>query len=377
MSAVGEHARLPGLDLLRAIAVLWTMQFHAFVVGGLGADWKWLERYGWMGVDLFFVLSGYLIGGQLLRPLAHGARPSLRTFYLKRAFRILPAFWAVLAVYLLWPGFREAPGMEPWWKFALFIVNLDIDYVANAAFSHAWSLCVEEHFYLLLPALALLLARKPSAAKFWAVCVAVLLGGIALRTGTWLHDDAVQPQRAWFVEDIYYPTWNRLDGLLLGVMLATWQAYRPDSWMRAAKHANAFALLGVTVLALAFWLFRDRVGLLGNSVGWPVLSLALALLVFAGAQRHGLLGARAVPGAAWIAAISYSLYLVHKPIYGVVQKHWGDVLEGHGIGAWLAYGMAAIAAAALLHYVVERPGLCLRSRLLAHRAIPKTAIPAA
>jgi peptidoglycan/LPS O-acetylase OafA/YrhL len=356
--------RLPGLDLLRAVAVLWTMQFHSFLVGGLGADWNWLERYGWMGVDLFFVLSGYLIGGQLLRPLANGATPSLRDFYLKRVSRILPAFWAVLAVYLLWPGFREAPGMEPWWKFALLVVNLDIDYAANAAFSHAWSLCVEEHFYLLFPALALALSRKPSAMKFWTVCMALLLGGIALRSGIWLHDDATQPSRPWFVEDLYYPTWSRLDGLLLGVMLAAWQAYRPASWTRAAMHANLFTVAGVAVMALAFWLFRDRVGLLGNSIGWPVLSLGLALLVFAGAQSHGLLGGRAIPGAAWIAAISYSLYLVHKPVYGLVQAHWGDALASRGIGAWLAYGAASLAAAALLYYAVERPSLRLRQRLL-------------
>lgn len=356
--------RLPGLDLLRAIAVLWTMQFHGFIVGGLGEDWHWLERYGWMGVDLFFVLSGFLIGGQLLRPLARGETPSLRAFYVKRAFRILPAFWVVLAVYLLWPGFREAPGMEPWWKFALFFVNLDIDYASNAAFSHAWSLCVEEHFYLLFPALALLLARRPSAAKFWAVCIAILIGGVALRTSVWLHFDAQQPQRAWFVEDIYYPTWNRLDGLLMGVMLATWQAYRRDSWARFAKHANVAALLGVAVLVLAFWLFRERTGLLGNSIGWPVLSLALALLVFAGAQPHGLLGKRALPGAAWFAAISFSLYLVHKPMYGVVQAHWGDWLQGRGLVAYAAYGVASLVAAAVLYYAVERPGLRLRTKFL-------------
>ena len=356
--------RLPGLDLLRAIAVLWTMQFHSFIVGGLGEDWRWLERYGWMGVDLFFVLSGFLIGGQLLRPLARGETPSLRAFYVKRAFRILPAFWVVLAVYLVWPGFREAPGMEPWWKFALFFVNLDIDYATNAAFSHAWSLCVEEHFYLLFPALALLLARKPSATKFWAMCIAILLGGIALRAGIWMHDDALQPQRAWFVEDIYYPTWNRLDGLLMGVMLATWQAYRPDAWARMAKHANVAALLAVAVLALAFWLFRERTGLLGNSIGWPVLSLALAMLVFAGAQPHGVLGKRALPGAAWIAAISFSLYLVHKPMYAVVQSQLGEWLEGRGIVAWLVYGVASLLAAAVLYYAVERPGLRLRTRVL-------------
>ncbi len=365
--------RLPGLDLLRAIAVLWTMQFHGFIVGGLGEDWHWLERYGWMGVDLFFVLSGYLIGGQLLRPLARGESPSLRDFYLKRAFRILPAFWVVLAIYLLWPGFREAPGMEPWWKFALFVVNLDIDYASNAAFSHAWSLCVEEHFYLLFPALALLLARKPSATKFWIACIVVLLGGIALRTGAWLHFDALQPQRAWFVEDIYYPTWNRLDGLLMGVMLATWQAYRPASWTRMAKHANAFALFGLAILALAFWLFRERTGLLGNSIGWPVLSLALALLVFAGAQPHGLLGKRALPGAAWIAAISFSLYLVHKPMYGVVQSRLGEWLEGRGIVAYAVYGAASLLAAALLYYAVEKPFLRLRGRVLSRDRVAPAA----
>lgn len=95
-----------------------------------------------------------------------------------------------------------------------------------------------------------------------------------------------------------------------------------------------------------------------------MVSLALALLVFAGAQPRGVLGARAAPGAAWVAAISYSLYLVHKPIYGVVQAHWGDVLEGRGIVAWLAYGAASFAAAALLHYAVERPFLRWRGRLL-------------
>jgi peptidoglycan/LPS O-acetylase OafA/YrhL len=332
-----------------------------------------VERYGWMGVDLFFVLSGYLIGGQLLRPLARGESPSLRDFYLKRAFRILPAFWVVLAIYLLWPGFREAPGMEPWWKFALFVVNLDIDYASNAAFSHAWSLCVEEHFYLLFPALALLLARKPSATKFWIACIVVLLGGIALRTGAWLHFDALQPQRAWFVEDIYYPTWNRLDGLLMGVMLATWQAYRPDSWARMAKHANVAALLGVAVLALAFWLFRERTGLLGNSIGWPVLSLALALLVFAGAQPHGLLGKRALPGAAWIAAISFSLYLVHKPMYGVVRSRLGEWLEGRGIVAYAVYGVASLLAAALLYYAVEKPFLRLRGRVLSRDRVAPAA----
>ena len=355
--------RLPGLDSLRAVAVVWTMLFHSFLVGGLGDDWGWLQRYGWMGVDLFFVLSGFLIGSQVLAPLARGERLSFADFYLRRAFRILPAFGVVLLLYLLWPAFREAPGMEPWWKFAGFFVNLSIDYDNNAAFSHAWSLCVEEHFYLLFPLLALGFTRLRSGKALAAFCIALVLGGIALRTAIWLHFNALNPDRNWFVTDIYYPTWNRLDGLLAGVLLAVWKTYRPASWARAATRANVVCIAGLAALALSFWLFRDRVGLLGNSVGWPVLSAALAMLVFAAAQRESIIGRRAFPGAAWLAAISYSLYLVHKPMYGLMQAHFGGTLEGRGIVAFVAYGVASLLAAAVLHYAVERPGLRLGARV--------------
>ncbi|WP_374510837.1 acyltransferase family protein [Niveibacterium sp.] len=357
--------RLPGLDLLRSIAIVWVMLFHSFLVGGLGPDWEWLSRFGWMGVDLFFVLSGFLIGTQVLQPLARGERLSFADFYLRRAFRILPAYWAVLALYLAWPGFREAPGMEPAWKFLAFLTNLSIDYARNAAFSHAWSLCVEEHFYWLFPPLAVLLMRRPAAWKFAALCGLVVVGGIALRAGIWLHNTALDPdfQRNWFIEELYYPTWNRLDGLLCGVALAVWKCFRPQHWAHARRHANAAMLAGLCLVALSCWLFRDRVGLLGNSIGWPVLSLGLGLLVFAGAGRDSLIGRWQVPGAGWLAAISYSLYLVHKAVYHVVQTQWGAQLEGRGLIAFAAYGTAALAAGAALHYAVELPGLRLRDRL--------------
>jgi peptidoglycan/LPS O-acetylase OafA/YrhL len=368
----GEATRLPGLDLLRAIAVVWVMLFHSYVVGGLGEDYAWLSRYGWMGVDLFFVLSGYLIGSQVLAPLARGERLSFGGFYLRRAFRILPAFLAVLAVYIWVPGFREAPGLEPAWKFLSFTLNVLIDYGDNKAFSHAWSLCVEEHFYLLFPLLAWWLTRRPSKAAFVAICIGVVLAGVALRAGVWLHDASVEgsvdtARRNWFVEDIYYPTWNRLDGLLAGVVLATLKTFRPHAWQRAQAHANAALLLGLGVVALAFWLFRVRTGLLGNAIGWPVLSAGLALLVFAGASRGGWIGRWAIPGAGWLAATSYSLYLVHKAMFHVVDEAFGEGLAGRGIVAFAAYGLAAVAAAALLHYGVERPFLRLRDRLLARK----------
>ncbi len=342
------------------------MLFHSFVVGGLGPSWSWLSRYGWMGVDLFFVLSGFLIGAQVLKPLARGQRLSLTDFYLRRAFRILPAYWTVLLTYLLWPAFRESPGMEPWWKFVAFTMNLSIDYGNNSAFSHAWSLCVEEHFYWLFPLLAVWLFRRSASWKFVLLSVFLVAMGIALRTNSWLHNMSLDPSmtaRNWFVEDIYYPTWNRLDGLLCGVVLAAWKTLRPEHWAHARRYANASLFAGLAVMSLSFWLFANRTGLMANAIGWPVLSIGLALLVFAGAGRDGIIGSKALPGAGWLAAISYSLYLVHKGMYHVVQSNWGEALLGRGWIAFVAFGAAAIAAGAALHYAIERPFLRWRERL--------------
>lgn len=318
-----------------------------------------------MGVDLFFVLSGFLIGGQVLAPLSKGQRLSFGDFYVRRAFRILPAFLVVLALYMLWPGFRESVGMEPWWKFVSFTMNLTIDYARSSAFSHAWSLCVEEHFYLMFPMLAVVLTRRPARWKFAVLCLAVILGSIALRAAAWTHGADIDPAmvRNWFVEDIYYPTWNRLDGLLCGVALAVWRTFHPGAWLFARRYADISLFAGILVMALSFLLFSNRTGLLGNTIGWPILSLGLGLLVFAGAGHDSLIGRRAVPAVSWIAAISYSLYLVHKATYHIVQANWGEHLAGTGILAFSVYGGTAILAGAALHYAVERPFLKLRFRL--------------
>lgn len=356
-------SRLPGLDLLRAIAVVWVMLFHSFLVGGLGPDCVEVQRYGWMGVDIFFVLSGFLIGRQVLEPLARGEALRFADFYSRRAYRILPAFLVVLGIYLAFPGLREADGMAPWWQFASFTMNLLVDYTHLQAFSHAWSLCVEEHFYLLFPALAWWLTRRrTSASAFACIVAAVVLAGIGLRGGVWLHDTAMDPQRNWFVEDIYYPTWNRLDGLLAGVVLATIAAYRPGLWERMQARGNAIALLGLAGMALAFWLFRERAGLLGNTLGWPVLSAAIACLVVAGASPRSWIGRWRLPGASWIAAVSYSLYLSHKLVFSAVDDGLGDWLQGRGLFAFAVYALATLMGGAALHYAVERPFLALREQ---------------
>jgi peptidoglycan/LPS O-acetylase OafA/YrhL len=378
--------RYPGLDLLRALAIVWVMLFHSYQVGGLGAWGDAFARHGWMGVDLFFVLSGFLVGQQVLAPISRGEGLRLGDFYLRRGLRILPAYWVVLALYLLWPEFRERPGMEPWWKFVFFLFNVTHT-LEQDAFAQVWSLCVEEHFYLLLPLLALALGGRIERRGLVTLCVLIVTTGVVLRGAIWLHEARAQVSSGgsastWFGRDLYYPTWNRLDGLLAGVCLAAARVFRPRRWEQLQRHANASLLLGLALLALALACFWSRISPIGNTVGWPLLSAAMALLVFAAASPRSWIGARALPGAAWLATISYSLYLTHTAVMGLVHRHVGDRLDGHGLLAFVGYALATLAAGALLHYTVERPGLILRDRWRSRRlkqlavASPTTSAPA-
>src|SRR5579883_3352902 len=122
-----SSSRLPGLDFLRAIAIVWVMLFHERS-DPMPAFLRPIAGFGWMGVDLFFVLSGYLIASQLLRPYVQGSRPSLRDFYLRRFFRIIPVYWAVLAFYVFFPKLVEDSHLTAIWKFLSFTQNLFFDY---------------------------------------------------------------------------------------------------------------------------------------------------------------------------------------------------------------------------------------------------------
>jgi len=115
-----DRERQPGLDLLRALAIIVVVIYHAGIMG-FPMPGR-VDRWGWIGVDLFFVLSGYLIGGQLLAPLARDRRINLGRFFARRALRIMPAYFVVLAVYFLLPPLREYPEMsQPLWKFLLSV----------------------------------------------------------------------------------------------------------------------------------------------------------------------------------------------------------------------------------------------------------------
>ena len=368
-------ARLPGLDTLRALAVLLVVVFH--LGGYLPPAFQPVAAVGWMGVDLFFVLSGYLIGTQLLKPYLRGERPRLLPFYQRRAYRILPAYFAVLAVYYAVPAWREWSGLAPAWKFVTFTENIAMPHPADRAFSHAWSLCVEEHFHLLLPWLVLLLMRKPSASKTLALMVAVFLMGLLFRAfevfyvfkAQGLTQDDID---VLFMKYVYYSTWTRLDGLLCGVLLAAVQLFRPYWWSRVVRRGNCLVAGGALVTGCAVCLFHARYPDPARTTailfGFPLLSLGLALLTAAATCERGLL-TRPLPRAQMLATISFSLYLSHKGVAHLdrVLFPWLD-----GEQSWAAaavYAASCLSFAAILYVLVERPFLLLRARRL-HFAVP-------
>jgi peptidoglycan/LPS O-acetylase OafA/YrhL len=360
-----SSTREPGLDLMRSIAILWVMLWHIRVLG-LPAILAGVGRYGWLGVDVFFVLSGYLIGSQLLRPYTRSRRFSIGGFYLRRSFRVLPAYLTVLLLYFAIPGFREAPGLSPAWQFLTFTENFRIDYLHDQAFSHVWSLCVEEHFYLVLPVLILLLMKKPGLGKALAAILTILCFGIAIRAYIYLHQvqPLIQTDGSFalvFLEKIYYPTHTRVDGLLVGVTLATIKTFRPLWWQRALSHGYVLLAAGLGFCAWAMWLFRDRYSFSGTVVGFPLMALGLGLLLASSIASSSPLSK--VRGFGLVATLAYSLYLTHKEIVHLVYVYLPKYVESGGWTALLVYFAFSFLAATVLYIAVERPFLRLRERL--------------
>ena len=363
--------RLPGLDLLRAVAISWVILYHASFFD-LVPHGSRVVDFGWMGVDLFFVLSGFLIGGQLFRPLAIHNSFSLPRFYIRRAFRTLPAYAMVLAVYSQVPILRETDDIQPLWQFLTFTQNLLIHVTPAKAFSHAWSLCVEEQFYLAFPLIVACLALRPKRWKAVAALILAVAFGMALRGGVWLHSvgpHAVHgaPGKGYvkaYLERIYYPTWTRLDGFIFGTAAAALQTYYPKMWQSCIMRSNLLLVVGISGLVGSIFVFGNQFpGLLVTVIGYPVLAASLSLIVAASTSNRCLTGFRPIPGAKALATISYSLYLCHKLLFHWVQLQLQPKPQHLSLIVAFAGLISALAGGTALYWLVERTFLKLRDRL--------------
>jgi peptidoglycan/LPS O-acetylase OafA/YrhL len=357
-----EHrSRQPGLDLLRALAIIVVVVYHTGIFDfALPYD---LHRFGWIGVDLFFVLSGYLIGGQLLNQLRTRSRISFARFYTRRALRILPAYLVVLAVYFSLPTLREFPSISPLWKFLLSVQNIGLH--GGTAFSHAWSLAIEDQFYLLLPLVLLVLSRWRQAALVvpcFAVAAGLLLRGYLAHQ---LPGDAGGVSHGGYQLWIYYPTWTRLDPLVFGVTLAAVERFRPTWWRALTNSATWLWVAALAAVAFALYIGDGEVLTIQTCV-WqlPLIAFGMAgLLVCCLSPRLPFCRVE-VPGAAFLASIAYSVYLSHKlVIHSMIQLCNRYSISLTSAWALVFVEVAIYATGALLFFTVERPFLQLRNRV--------------
>ncbi|MBB2940109.1 peptidoglycan/LPS O-acetylase OafA/YrhL [Amycolatopsis bartoniae] len=328
------RAHLPALDGVRGVAILGVLLFHSGVLPG-----------GFLGVDLFFALSGYLITGQLLREAGTTGTVSLVAFWGRRIRRLLPALVVLLTVVTVLVRLVAPPDVVrttladgPWVQANLVNWHLLAEsssywdrFGPGRVFEHLWSIAVEEQFYLAWPVLLLVLAR---GARRRRVAVFAALASVASLALMVALADPADPTR------VYTGTDTRAFSLLLGALVATWPV------REAGRRAGAVLLLLVAGLG-AVWVLADGVRATWLFEGGLFAhSLASALLIGLCARAPHTLVARALAWRPlrWTGEISYSLYLWHWPVFVLFPAQPAVVL------CVVSAGLAALSK-----YLVEDP----------------------
>ena len=369
-------ARFAGLDHLRALAIIIVFAYHYNMFGHPAGLYEYLGHWGWTGVDLFFVLSGYLIGGQLFAKIARDQKVSCGEFYFKRSLRILPAYFAVLALYIAIPGFKERSQLPPLWRMFTFTQNFGLDLSKHGAFSHAWSLCIEEQFYLFLPLLIIGLHAIKAHKKAIYILPVLFLFGFAIRSYMWYDVLPYQPSfgKAYYMY-IYYPTWSRLDGLIIGVALAAFYYFKPQAWQKLTRHGNRILLIGLALLAGAWFIAHDdhQYQMQGAIFGYPAISIAYGALVLAALSPSCILYRYSSKVTKTIATLSYAIYLTHKQLIHLTHEFLGPrgIDNDSYTSFWISAAVASLGGW-LLHLAIEKPFLRLRDRWLARRKNAQT-----
>ena len=344
---------MPGIDALRAIAVLAVFLYHA----GVG----WMPG-GFLGVDVFFVISGYLITSLLLSEFRRAGRVSLWKFWLRRARRLLPAVGVLIAVTMVvaaivvpeqMPQLRgdaiSSLGYFANWHFIFAHQSYFEQFQRPSLFRHLWSLSVEEQFYLFWP---LVFAAGMSLFGRRRLLVGVLAGALASVALAWI---LFQPGTE--VSRVYYGTDTHAVGLLAGVALAmVWSPLglrrgTPGRW--AGPLLDVVGVVAIAFVVLSFLRVHDYdLALYHGGYLWLALFTALLVAVLAhpAARLGGLL---AQPPAVWLGLRSYSFYLWHWPVL-VLTRPGIDVSMPKGVLVPLQ--LAAVLALSDLSYrFVERP----------------------
>ncbi|MCZ8114493.1 acyltransferase [Silanimonas sp.] len=385
--------RLPALTGLRGLAALWVLVFHAWALSGaagagLPAPMTALLGAGWLGVDVFFVLSGFLLARGLGDELAGGERrPDWTAFALMRVARILPAYYAQLAVFalpaaavVLTPAIAWTPASNGE-VLAHVLLWLNAWPWMPAHLGPWWSLPVEAGFYAALP---LLWWAWGSSRRMLGLLLATAILAVAWRFA--MHDVTGIEQRIGWSEHLP----GRLVQFVAGMALAWWMAptgregrecIAPESrgGGRATPWADALVLLAFAALVLLPQLGGDRayVGIVDARVWtwfWPLLTtvpvavLLLALVRCPEGRVARLLGSAPLVA---LGTVSFGLYLWHYPVQWALRAALGGyVPPSWGLAAYVVASLLlSLAAASLSWWAIERPVLAAARRWRERRRV--------
>jgi peptidoglycan/LPS O-acetylase OafA/YrhL len=321
-----ERQRIPELDGLRGIAIVLVLCLH-YIIECIpnGANiplLSWMS-YGWSGVDLFFVLSGFLLGGTLMDAL--GSSNYFQVFYVRRICRILPLYYAIFALFLVcWLDVLSGRMNIPWLfqskslpliSYALFFQNISMSLDATFGAQWmvpTWSLAVEEQFYLTLPLLIWIIPRKwlPYVLVVLVAAVPFLRFEIAMQQGHGMG--------------AYMLMICRADALYLGVLAAC--IYRSErAWRFFTAHRSWWyiacgALLGF--LGLLRYVYNEDLFTLGTiRYGFTAFALLYAVVLLLSVSNSNSLFAQflRLKFLRWLGTISYGVYLMHTPVLGLLH----------------------------------------------------------
>lgn len=371
MVAENLPGKLHGLDHLRALAIVLVLMYHyrAFKHPG------WIDtvgQFGWTGVDLFFVLSGFLISGQLFREIGVKGKISFKIFFTRRFFRIIPPYLFTLFLYFCIPFFREREALPSFWKFMTFTQNYGLDVISRGTFSHAWSLCIEEQFYFFLPILLLITVKTGIFRYMVPLCMLLIVFSLAARAVAWQmytppFMDSEDFWKSWYM-NIYYPTHTRLDGLAVGVLAGFLMNYSEGVKRIIHRNGNLLFVLGILLLSFSFWFCRDQVSQKASVFGFTFVALSYGIIVMAAVSETSFLFRTESYITTQLAGLSYAVYLSHKGIIHMVQF----LLEKQGIqtsdNLSLLIGLSACLAGGLFYrFFIEKPSSRLKNRILAQK----------
>ncbi len=349
---------VPGLDGVRGLAILMVVGLHVGYI--LRANGKSYLPGGFLGVDVFFVLSGYLITALLLKERSETGGNSFRKFYARRACRLLPALAAVLLVHLLYAlqqGLSLRRELEALASIAFYVSNLtqSAHHYMPAELSHTWSLAVEEQFYFVWPAAFVLLMawlahrRNRETQLLPWLFGAAIAATVAIRIIVWRSNG---------FPAAYMLPFCRADALLVGCGLAFWRRHG-NAGRKVTTAAGWAGLIGLLCLAF-FWSETSSAMYYG---GFTVVAVLSAAVINAVLERgRGLAEVFSVRPLVAIGRVSYGLYLWHILLIALLVQHTaGHVWWGPKKKAAVGLALSAVATV-VSWFLIERPVLRLKDR---------------